>query len=80
MDDAKIRQLIRWKDTDAEALAAQTLESVRKIKAEGKLVGIVTCVVTGTDEGNIYDVGFSKLPVEVVQWAAIQIGKKVHEC
>jgi len=69
--DEKIRQLVRWNSTDAEAVAAQLLERVREGQKKGLTVGVVVCLVqAGKDGERRYEPAFSRLPVEVSAWAA----------
>ena len=69
--DEKIRQLVRWNSTDAEAVAAQLLERVREGQKRGLTMGVVLCLVRAEADGKrCYEPAFSKLPVEVSAWAA----------
>lgn len=78
--DAKIRQLVRWNSTDAEAVAAQLLERVREGQKQGLTVGVVVCLVhEGKDGTRCYEPAFSKLPVEVSAWAANVIRHHINK-
>lgn len=73
----KIRDLIRWESTDAEAVAQQLLARVRMAQKAGLTCGVVTCFVHADGEGQrAYEAACSKLPVEVVGWAAEVIKRK----
>ena len=78
--DEKIRQLVRWQDTDAEAVVSQLLERVRKGKKQGLTMGVVVCLVHTDAEGKrCYEPAFSKLPVEVSAWAANVIRHHINK-
>lgn len=67
----KIRELIRWESTDAEAVASQLLARVREADKKGLTCGVVVCFVHADDDGKRgYEAACSKLPIEVVNWAA----------
>lgn len=73
-----ITPLVRWDDTDAEAVAAQLLERVRAQRRDGLRCGIVACLVLTTEKGNVYEVGVSHMPAEVAAWAATVIQNKIQ--
>lgn len=78
--DEKIRQLVRWNSTDAEAVAAQLLERVREGQKQGLTVGVVVCLVHADEDGQrCYEPAFSTLPVEVSLWAAEKIRRHIHQ-
>jgi hypothetical protein len=73
----KIRDLIRWESTDAEAVAQQLLARVRMAQKAGITCGVVTCFVTADGDGKrAYEAACSKLPVEVVGWATEAIKRQ----
>jgi hypothetical protein len=80
MSDEKVRSLVRWNSADAEAIAEQLLERVRRAKRKGLTVGVVTCLVHADESGDrCYEPAFSTLPVEVTNWAAESIKRRVVE-
>lgn len=67
----KIRELVRWDSVDVEAIASQLLARVRMAQKAGLTCGVVTCFIHADAEGKRgYEAACSKLPVEVVGWAA----------
>lgn len=67
----KIRSLVRWDSTDAEAVASQLLARVRMAEKAGITCGVVTCIITADGDGKRgYEAACSQLPTEVVAWAA----------
>lgn len=79
MSNDKVTRLIRWNSADAEAIAAQLLSRVQKGLAEGRTVGVVTCLIYTEDDGQCYETAFSTLPVEVSLWAAEKIRRDIHK-
>lgn len=78
MSEEKIKRMVRWKSTDAAAIAHQLIERIEAAQKDGKTVGAVVCFITDVGEGRTYEVGVSTLPVEVSFWAAKEIAKHIE--
>lgn len=76
---ADVKKLIRWEDTDPQAIFDQLAEWVRWAKENNEPSGIAACFIRQTPDGNVYDVCSTKLPVEVIAWAGQAIINKAHE-
>jgi len=76
---ADVKKLIRWEDTDPQAILDQLVEWVRWARENNEPCGIVACFVRQTPDGNVYDPCSTTLPVEVIAWAAEKIKARANE-